>query len=116
MTDLNIDGTIVSGAVAEIIICMAAAEVEGIASVGSYGAGSVVKGLFSGSKEDTGIEFETGADGGLSIGVHVEAFFGYALPDIAGKIRTSVAGAVESQLGAKVDRVDVYVDGIKFAE
>ena len=116
MTDLNIDGTIISGGVAEIIICLAASEVEGVASVGTYGVGSPVKGLFSTSNEDTGIEFEAGEDGGLYVGVHVEAFYGYALPDIAAKIRSAVAGAVESQLGAKVDKVDVYVDGIKFVD
>ena len=116
MTDLNIDGTVVSGSVAEIIICMAVAEVEGIASVGGMGAGSGLVGKLTGAKEPAGVELETGEDDGLSIGVHVEVFFGYALPEVAAKVRRAVAGAVESQLGAKVDAVDLYVDGIKFVE
>lgn len=116
MTDLNIDGTIVSGSVAEIIVCLATAEVEGIASVGGLGAATGIKGLLSGNKEAAGIELEAGEDGGLYIGVHIEVFSGYVLPEVAAKVRSAVAGAVESQLGAKIDQVDVYVDGIKFVE
>lgn len=116
MTDINIDGTVISGSVAEVIICMAATEVEGIAAVGGMAASSALKGLFSSAKELAPIELETGADNGLYIGLHVEVFFGYVLPEIAAKVRTAVAEAVEGQLGAKVDQIDVFVDGIKFAE
>lgn len=116
MSDLNIDGTVVAGGVAEIIICLAVSEVEGVAAVGGMGAASGIKGLFSGHQDASGIELETGEDGGLYVGVHVEVFYGYVLPEVAAKIRTVVAGAVESQLGAKVDQVDVFVDDIRFAE
>lgn len=115
MTDMNVNGTVISGGVAEIVICMAAAEVEGIAAVGGMGA-SGIKGLFSTQQGMQGIELEAGEDGGLAIGVHIEVFFGYVLPEVAAKVRTAVADAVETQLGAKVDRVDVFVDGLKAAE
>lgn len=116
MTDVLVDGNVISGGVAEIVICMAASEVEGIASVGGFGTNTSIKGLFSSQQDAEGIELETGDNGGLFIGLHVEVFYGYALPEVAEKLRTVVADAVETQLGAKVDQVDVYVDGIKFAQ
>lgn len=116
MTVINVEGTQISATVAQMIICMATSEVEGIASVAGMGLATGIKNLFSSDKENPGIELETGEDGGLFIGVHVEVFYGYVLPEIAAKVRTAVANAVETQLGAKVDAIDIYVDGIKFAE
>ncbi|MBR2789726.1 MAG: Asp23/Gls24 family envelope stress response protein [Eggerthellaceae bacterium] len=117
MTDLNIDGTVISGSVAEIVICMAAAEVEGIAVVGGMGQGTAgIKERLAGKAGLAGIELETAEEGGLYIGIHLEVFYGYVLPDVAAQVRSAVADAVETQLGAEVDQVDVFVDGIRFAE
>ncbi len=115
MTDLTINGTVVSGNVVEVIISLAVAEVEGIASVGGVNSGSL-KGRVSGAKELQIIEAEVRENDRLYVGVHVGVFFGYAIPEVAAKVRNAVAFAVESQLGAEVDQVDVFVDGIKFAE
>ena len=117
MTDLNIDGTVISGGVAEIVICMAAAEVEGIAAVGGMGPGTAgIKERLAGKSNLAGIDLETGDDGGLFIGLHLEVFYGYVLPEVAAQVRSAVADAVESQLGAKVDQIDVFVDGVRFTE
>ena len=43
-------------------------------------------------------------------------YFGQVLPEVADRVRTAIADAVASQVGVEVSSVDVYVDGIQFAE
>ena len=48
--------------------------------------------------------------------MRIEVFYGFALPDVAASLRQAVADAVASQVGVEVASVDVYIDGIQFAE
>jgi uncharacterized alkaline shock family protein YloU len=41
---------------------------------------------------------------------------GYVLPDVAASVRQAIADAVNTQVGAKVSYVDVYIDGIQFED
>ena len=47
---------------------------------------------------------------------HIDAYFGQVLPEVADRVRNAVVDAVASQVGAEVASVDVYIDGLQFAE
>ena len=47
--------------------------------------------------------------------VRIDVYYGHVLPDLAANVRQAVADAVASQVGAQVGSVDVYIDGIQFA-
>ena len=114
MTDLNIDGMTIAPGVAETIISMAARDVDGVASVGDPTTSGIVS-IFGGGKPSTqGIEIETGEDDELTISVRLHVKSGYVLPDLAAKVRQAVADAIETQVGAAVSAVDIYIDGIQF--
>ena len=51
----------------------------------------------------------------LCASVRIGVYHGYALPDLAAKVREAIANAVASQVGMQVGSVDVYIDGIQFA-
>ena len=36
------------------------------------------------------------------------------LPEVADKVRAAVADAIEVQVNAPIERIDVYVDAIRF--
>lgn len=113
MTDLNIDGMALAPGVVETIISIAANEVDGVASVGSSSAGGL-RSMFATKPTTQGIEIDVTDDDKLHIGVRVDVYYGYPLPDVAAGIRSSVADAVVCQIGIPVDSVDVYIDGIQF--
>ena len=51
----------------------------------------------------------------MQVVVHIDVLYGYSLPQVADNVRRSIADALATQVGVRVDSVDVYVDGIKFA-
>lgn len=114
MTDLNIDGMAIAPGVVETIISMAARDVDGVSSVGDPTTSGIVS-IFGGGKPSTqGIEIESGDDDELNISVRLHVKSGYVLSDLAANVRQSVADAIETQVGAKVGSVDIYIDGIQF--
>ena len=62
-----------------------------------------------------GIDITVDDEDKLHVAIRVDVYYGYALPDIAAKLRQAVADAVSSQVGAQVGSVDVYIDGMQFA-
>ena len=115
MTELNVDGMALAPGVVETIVSIAANEVEGVACIGP----STTSGLRSvfGSKPTTqGIEITVGEDDKLQISIRVDVYYGFVLPEVASSLRQAVADAVASQVGVEVASVDVYIDGIQFAE
>ena len=46
----------------------------------------------------------------------MQVLYGHQLKDVASAVQVAVADAVTSQVGVDVAAVDVYVDGIVFAE
>lgn len=112
---LNIEGMSLAPGVVETIISIAANEVEGIASVGSF-ATSGLRSKLAAKPSTSGIETRVDDAGKLEVTLHVEVFGGYVLPDLAAKLRAAVADALLVQVGVEVASVDVYVDGIQFGQ
>ena len=113
MTDLNIDGMNVAPGVVETIISLAVRDVDGVASVGDPTTSGIMS-LIGGKPSTQGIEIEPGEDGELYVSVRLHVKNGYVLPDLAANVRQAVADAINTQVGATVGSVDIYVDGIQF--
>lgn len=114
MTELNIDGMALAPGVVETIVSIATNEVEGVASVGPSAAAGL-RSMFASKPSTQGIDIAVGEDEKLEISVRIEVYYGYVLPDLAAAVRTAIADAVASQVGIPVGSVDVYIDGIQFA-
>lgn len=115
MSELNLDGMAIAPNVVETIVAIAVREVEGVAGLGSTNGGGVLSKL-GGKPSAQGIELEVDDDNNLKIAAHIDVYFGQVLPEVADRVRTAIADAVASQVGVEVASVDVYVDGIQFAE
>ena len=107
MSELNVDGMALAPGVVETIVSIAVSEVEGVACVGSASAtGRGIRSVFGQKPQTQGIEITVNEDNKLDI----------SMPEIASKLRQAVADAVTSQVGVEVGSVDVFIDGIQFAE
>lgn len=115
MTELNVDGMALAPGVVETIVSIAAHEVDGVASVGPSAA-SGLRSVFGNKPATQGIEIVVDEEEKLHVSVRVDVYFGYVLPDLAANIRQAVADAVAIQVGAQVAAVDIYIDGIQFAD
>lgn len=114
MTDqMNVEGLSIAPNVMETIISVAAGEVDGVASLGSF-ATSGLRSMIANKPSTSGIEAKMGEDGKLHVSVHVEVYYGYVLPDLAVQLRSAIAEALATQAGVEVSAVDVYVDGLQF--
>lgn len=115
MKDLSIEGMSLASGVVETIVSITANEVEGVASVGSFAASGIRAKLMA--KPSTGgIDVEADDEGKLHVTLHIDVLHGYVLPDLAAKLRQAIADALLVQIGLEVSAVDIYVDGIRFAE
>lgn len=112
--ELNVDGMSLAPGVVETIISIAANEVDGVASVGSFAA-SGLRSLLAAKPSTSGIETAIDDDGKLLVTLHVEVFSGHVLPDLAAALRQAIADALLVQVGVEVAAVDIYIDGIQFA-
>ena len=115
MNELNLDGMALAPGVVETIVSIAANEVDGVASVGSAATGGL-RSVFGAKPSTQGIDIAVGEDEKLNISIRVDVYYGHVLPDLAANVRQAVADAVASQVGAHVGTVDVYIDGIQFAD
>lgn len=115
---LVVDGVEIAPGVVETIISLAAGEVEGVAGVGAAGTISSIMSSFNAGKAipTTGIEVRMGEDGKVSVSITLQAYYGHRIVDVASKVRSAVADALEGQIGAQVGSVDVHVDGLQFEE
>lgn len=114
MTDLNVGNMAIAPGVLETIISIAAKDVEGIAAIGAPNAGGL-RSMLSSRPSTQGIEVNTTDDGTLNITIRITVYYGYVLPDVAAALRSAIADAVSGQIGASVNSIDVYIDGIQFA-
>ncbi|MDR0514931.1 MAG: Asp23/Gls24 family envelope stress response protein [Coriobacteriaceae bacterium] len=115
MTDLNIDGMALAPGVVETIVFIAANEVEGVASVAPMGSGGL-RSMFGAKSATHGVEIDVTADDKLHVALRIEVYYGYVLPVVAAGVRSAVADALSCQVGIPVDSVDIYIDGIQFAD
>ena len=114
MADLNIDGMAIAPGVLETIVSLAVRDVEGVASVGDPTTSGLMTLIGGGKPSTQGIEIETGEDDELIVTLRLFVKSGQVLPDLAARVRQAVADAVETQVGAKVGAVDIFIDGIQF--
>lgn len=112
MTDLNVEGMAVAPSVVETIITYAVKEVEGVASIGSSPAGLLNK---ISKPAPPSIEVSVSDDKKIEVAVHINVKYGFVLPEVAANVRKAIADAVAAQVGTEVSYVDVYIDGIEFA-
>lgn len=114
MTDqMNVEGLSIAPGVMETIISVAAGEVDGVASLGSF-ATSGIRSMLASKPSTSGIETKMDEDGKLAVAVHVEVYYGYVLPELAAQLRSAIAEALATQAGVEVSSVDVYIDGLQF--
>ena len=114
MTDLNVGNMAIAPGVLETIISIAAKDVEGVAAIGPSNAGGL-RSMLSSRPSTQGIEVNLADDGSLNIAIRISIYYGYVLPDVATALRSAIADAVSGQVGASVNSIDVYIDGIQFA-
>ena len=76
------EGMILGPGVVETIVSMAAAEVEGVASVGSFTA-SGLRNMIAAKPATAGIAIQSDDNGCMRIDIHIEAYSGYPLPQLA---------------------------------
>ncbi len=114
MTELNINGMILSKGVIESIVSLAASNVSGIYSVGDPTT-SGLRAFFGLVKPATsGVEVECNDNRELAIELRVWVTSGSVLPDLAEEVRLAVADAINTQIGLEIECVDIYIDGIHF--
>lgn len=113
--ELYVDGLGLAPGVMETIVAIAAREVEGVASVGSSSL-TGIRSRFVAKPAGQGIDVSMNEGEGVDISVHIDVFYGQPIPQVAAAVRQTVADAVATQVGFTVSSVDVYVDGIRFAE
>jgi uncharacterized alkaline shock family protein YloU len=112
--EIRLEGLGVAPGVLDTIVTLAAEGVQGVAAVGASGlAGLVQKGARKGARA---VDVCLDDEGGITATIHIQVFYGQKLKDVANAVQHSVADAVSSQVGVKVAGVDVFVDGIVFAE
>jgi uncharacterized alkaline shock family protein YloU len=105
---------VLSSTVVETIVALAVKNVEGVVGLSGSDqtAGPIARLFASASKE--AVDVDVSEDEKLIISVRIEVEFGYVLPEVADKVRAAVADAIEVQVNAPIERIDVYVDAIRF--
>ncbi|HAM16331.1 MAG TPA: Asp23/Gls24 family envelope stress response protein [Eggerthellaceae bacterium] len=113
MADLNIDGMAIAPGVVETIVSLAARDVAGVTSVGDPTTSGIMS-LIGGRPSTQGVEIDMDENNQLHVSVRIHVKNGHVLPDVASAVRQAISGAVNTQVGATVGSVDVYIDGIQF--
>lgn len=100
--------------VVSIIAGLAAAEIEGVASMSGGIAGGIseVLGRRSLSK---GVKVEVSQEE-AKVDIFIVVNYGERIPDVAWNIQESVKNAIETMTGLKVAYVNIHVQGIQFPE
>lgn len=113
--EIKLEGLGVAPGVLDTIVTVATEDVDGVAAVGAPGlAGLVQKSTRKGPARAVDVCVDD--EGGLTVTIHVQVVYGHKLKEVANAIQMAVADAVASQVGVDVAAVDVFVDGIVFAE
>ncbi len=115
MTKLNLEGMELASGVIETIVSIVVQEVEGVAAVGPTVAGGF-RSVFVAKPSTQGIDVVVDEEDKLQISVRIDVYYGYVLPEVAANVRKVIVEALSSQVGASVDAVDVYIDGLRFVQ
>ena len=113
--EIRLEGLGVAPGVLDTIVTVATEGIEGVAAVGAPGlAGLVQKGSRKGSAR--AVDVCTDEEGAVTVTIHLQVAYGHKLREVATAVQEAVSDAVASQVGVSVAAVDVFVDGIVFAE
>ncbi len=113
--EIRLEGLGVAPGVLDTIVTLAVEGVDGVAAIGAPGlAGLVQKGSRKGAAR--AVDVTASEDGDLTVTVHIQVVYGRKLKEVANAVQTAVEDAVSSQVGVEVAAVDVFIDGIVFAE
>ena len=115
MADLSIDGMNIAPGVVETIVSIAVRDVEGVAGIGDSAASGLLNFTRGGKPSTQGIEVDVDENDELHVSIRLHVMSGHVLPDVAAAVRQAIADAVNTQVGAKVGSVDVFIDGIQFS-
>lgn len=115
MSDINTDGMAIAPGVIETIVILAVRDVPGVDSVGAAPSG--IRSLLAFKQSTQGVVVTVDDDDDtVQVEVTIRILSGYSLDEIASQVREAVADAILSQVGLKVSRVDIKVDGIHFQD
>ncbi|MDR1088691.1 MAG: Asp23/Gls24 family envelope stress response protein [Coriobacteriales bacterium] len=106
---------IIAPGVAESIVALAIAQVDGVAQIGSKAApaGSGLLGILTKRPSGGGVLILED-DGRIIVDVHLKLYYGYKLQEVAATVRAAISDALLTQACIDIDRVDITVDGIIF--
>jgi len=108
--EIRLEGLGVAPGVLDTIVTLAVQGIDGLAFASSgQGIGGLVK-----RASGKAVEFTVDDDGAVGVRVHITAVYGTPLMDVARAVQAAVADAIQSQVGASVSAVDVYIDDIEF--
>ncbi len=112
--ELYVDGLGLAPGVMETIIAIAARDVEGVASVGSSSF-TGIRSRFATKQASQAVDVSMNDTEAIDVAVHIDVYYGQAIPQVAAAVRQAIADAVVTQVGFTISSIDVYVDGICFA-
>ena len=115
MNELEHQEVIIAPGVAESIVALAIAQVEGVAQVGqkAVSVSGGVLGALSKKPSNIGVLILE-EEGQITVEVHLKLYYGYRLQEVAANIRATVADALLAQACIQVARVNITIDGIIF--
>ncbi len=113
LTKMEDSGSInISEDVVASIASIALGEVEGVAGLAA-GMGTELAEMFGRKNTSKGVKLSV-TDEEIRIDCSIMVKYGYPIQDVAASVQESVANAVESMTGLKVNVVNVAVVGIAF--
>ena len=116
MNETGKQEVIIAPGVAESIVALAVAQVDGVAQVGSKAAVTVSGGLLGtlSKKSSCSGVLILEDEGQITVEVRLKLFYGYRLQEVAANIRSTIADALLAQACIEVARVNITIEGIIF--
>ncbi len=100
--------------VVSIIAGLAAADIEGVASMSGGIAGGIAE-VLGRRNLSKGVKVDVGSED-TKIEIFIIVKYGARIPDVAWDIQETVKKAVETMTGLKVTHVNVHVQGVNFPQ
>ncbi|HED24347.1 MAG TPA: Asp23/Gls24 family envelope stress response protein [Firmicutes bacterium] len=100
--------------VVSIIAGIAAADIEGVASM-SGGIGGGIAEVLGRRNLSKGVKVDVGEEE-AKIDIFIIVEYGVRIPDVAWDIQESVKKALETMTGLRVSQVNIHVQGVQFPE
>jgi uncharacterized alkaline shock family protein YloU len=100
--------------VVSIVAGLAAADIEGVASMSGGIAGGIAE-VLGRRNLSKGVKVEVGTED-TKIDIYIIVKYGVRIPDVAWDIQETVKKAVETMTGLKVTHVNVHVQGVNFPQ